>query len=111
VEAAKANMIPWSFTILFDEGKAQKNGYDVDTLYEYVGKNVERLGTERIGRGTWHVRAGADEVETQCRALSLLSKAGWVMQNIASLTFFEDDDEPHDFLAIVRNVNPERIAV
>lgn len=38
---AETTMEPWSFTIVFDEDKAKKNGYEVDTLYDYVGKNVE----------------------------------------------------------------------
>ena len=41
---AETTMEPWSFTIVFDEDKAKKNGYEVDTLYDYVGKNVEGLG-------------------------------------------------------------------
>lgn len=45
---AETTMEPWSFTIVFDEDKAKKNGYGVDTLYDYVGKNVEGLGNERI---------------------------------------------------------------
>lgn len=49
---AETTMEPWSFTIVFDEDKAEKNGYEVDTLYDYVGKNVEGLGNERIARGT-----------------------------------------------------------
>lgn len=35
---AETTMEPWSFTIVFDEDKAKKNGYEVDTLYDYVGK-------------------------------------------------------------------------
>lgn len=49
---AETTMEPWSFTIVFDEDKAKKNGYEVDTLYDYVGKNVEGLGNKRIARGT-----------------------------------------------------------
>lgn len=45
---AETTMEPWSFTIVFDEDKAKKNGYEVDTLYDYVGKNVEGLENERI---------------------------------------------------------------
>lgn len=44
---AETTMEPWSFTIVFDEDKAKKNGYEVDTLYDYVGKNVEGLGKGR----------------------------------------------------------------
>lgn len=32
---------PWSFTIEFDEDKAKRNGYDIQTLYDYTGQ--ERL--------------------------------------------------------------------
>lgn len=101
---------PWSFTIEFDEGKAEKNGYDLDTLYDYVGKNVEQFGTTRIARGTWKAKED-DEVESQCLALSLLSKTKWVMQNIKSLTAFEDDLELIDCLDIIRRRNPERLYV
>lgn len=55
---AETTMEPWSFTIVFDEDKAKKNGYEVDTLYDYVGKNVEGLGNERIARGTSAATAG-----------------------------------------------------
>lgn len=34
--------IPWSFTIEFDAEKAERNGYDLETLYDYVGRNVEK---------------------------------------------------------------------
>lgn len=60
---AETTMEPWSFTIVFDEDKAKKNGYEVDTLYDYVGKNVEGLGNERIARGTWRAAKGYDEVD------------------------------------------------
>ncbi|MDO4288438.1 MAG: hypothetical protein Q4C55_04545 [Eubacterium sp.] len=101
---------PWSFSVEFDEQKAAQNGYDVDTLYDYVGKNVEKLGNVRIARGTWKAKAG-DEVESQCLALSMLSRAKWVMQNIKSLTAFEDDLEVVDCLEVIREVNPERLYV
>lgn len=99
---------PWSFTIEFDEGKAKRNGYDLDTLYDYVGKNVEQFGNVRIARGTWKAKAD-DEVESQCLALSLLSKAKWVMQNVKSLTAREDDPEGFDCLDVIRHTNPERL--
>lgn len=52
---------PWSFTIEFDSDKAARHGYDLDTLYDYVGKNVERFGLTRIGKNTWKARVD-DEV-------------------------------------------------
>ena len=70
---AETTMEPWSFTIVFDEDKAKKNGYEVDTLYDYVGKNVEGLGNERIARGTWRAAKGYDEVDAQTLAISKLS--------------------------------------
>ena len=66
---AETTMEPWSFTIVFDEDKAKKNGYEVDTLYDYVGKNVEGLGNERIARGTWRAAKGYDEVDAQTLAI------------------------------------------
>lgn len=96
---AETTMEPWSFTIVFDEDKAKKNGYEVDTLYDYVGKNVEGLGNERIARGTWRAAKGYDEVDAQTLAISKLSRQKWVMQNIKSLAFREDDDEIYDGVA------------
>lgn len=99
---AETTMEPWSFTIVFDEDKAKKNGYEVDTLYDYVGKNVEGLGNERIARGTWRAAKGYDEVDAQTLAISKLSRQKWVMQNIKSLAFREDDDEIYDGIETIR---------
>lgn len=104
------NGIPWSFIIEFDEEKAKRNGYDVDTLYDYVGKNVEKYGVTRIGHGTWKAKAD-DEVESQCLALSMLSKMKWVMRNVRSLTAFEDDTDEIDYLAVLRRYAPQRLCV
>ena len=95
---AETTMEPWSFTIVFDEDKAKKNGYEVDTLYDYVGKNVE-------GRAA----KGYDEVDAQTLAISKLSRQKWVMQNIKSLAFREDDDEIYDGIETIRRVYPERV--
>lgn len=97
---------PWSFTIEFDAGKAARNGYDLDTLYDYVGRNVERYGLTRIGNGTWKAKEG-DEVESQCLALSMLSRAKWVMQNVKSLTAFEDDTDEIDCIEVFRQTDPQ----
>ena len=96
---------PWSFTIEFDEQKAKRNGYDLETLYDYVGKNVERFGVTRVARGTWKAKAG-DEVESQCLALTMLSNAKWVMQNIKSLVAFEDDTDAIDCLEVFLQTDP-----
>lgn len=106
---AETTMEPWSFTIVFDEDKAKKNGYEVDTLYDYVGKNVEGLGNERIAHGTWRAAKGYDEVDAQTLAISKLSRQKWVMQNIKSLAFREDDDEIYDGIETIRRVYPERV--
>ena len=97
---------PWSFTIEFDAGKAARNGYDLDTLYDYVGRNVERYGLTRIGNGTWKAKEG-DEVESQGLALSMLSRAKWVMQNVKSLTAFEDDTDEIDCIEVFRQTDPQ----
>lgn len=101
---------PWSFIIIFDEEKAKRNGYDIETLYDYVGKNVEKYGLTRIGHETWKAKVG-DEVESQCLALIMLSKMKWVMQNIKSLIAFEDDTDEIDYLEILRRRVPERLYV
>lgn len=49
-------MEPWGFTIEFDEGKAQLNGYDVDGLYECVSEYAERMGNVRMACGTWQAK-------------------------------------------------------
>ena len=107
--SASTEGLPWSFTVTFDEVKVWNHGYDSDALYECVGKNVESLDNVRVGRGTWQAKEGVDEVEAQCLSLSALSKQRWVMENISSLVFFEDDQEPNGFIAITRRTNPERI--
>ena len=101
---------PWSLTIEFDEGKAARNGYDLATLYDYVGKNVEKYGLTRIGNGVWKAKEG-DEVESQCLALSMLSNAKWVMQNVKSFVVFEDDTDEIDYLAILRRYAPQRLCM
>lgn len=100
--------IPWSFTIEFDEAKAKSNGYDVETLYDCADKNVSRYGCIRIARGTWKA-ADDDRVESQCLALSLLSRAEWVMGNIKSMTAFEDDTDEIDYLDVLRRYAPHRL--
>ena len=98
--------IPWCFTIEFDEEKAKRNGYDIETLYDYVGRKVEKYGVTRIGHGTWKAKVG-DEVESQCLALSMLSNAKWVMRNVKSLVAFEDDTDAIDCLDVFRKTDPQ----
>ena len=101
--------LPSSFTITFDEGKARRNGYDVETLYEYVGKNVEPMGNVRVGRGTWQVRDGADEFKARAVALSDLVCMRWVMENVRSLTYCDEEGMAGDYLKVVRKVSPQLI--
>lgn len=107
----KLKPVPWHFTIVFDEDKAMRNGYDVDTLYDYVGENVEPLGNIRIGRGSWQAKSREVQFGAQCPAVAMLVKQPWVMMNIKSLTTYEDMNEPdgEDYLAIVRRTRPELI--
>ena len=105
----ETTMEPWSFTIVFDENKAIEHGYEVDTLYDYVGKNVEGLGNERVAHGTWRVAKGYNAIDAQTLAISKLSRQKWVMQNIKSLAFSEDDDEIYDGIETIRRVYPERV--
>ena len=97
----------WSFTIVFDADKAARHGYDLDTLYDYVGRNVEPLGNVRIGQGSWQAKGEGDEVIAQCVALSRLTRMKWVTENVKSWTAYEDDEpEGHDYLQVLREVSP-----
>ena len=100
---------PWSLSIEFDEEKARANGYDVDELYVCVGKNIEKYGNERVGRGTWRAAEGGDVIDAQSLAISKISRLGWAMQNIKSLTFREDDEEICDGLEMLRHLRPETV--
>lgn len=99
--------VPWSFTIEFDEGKAEFAGYDVDELYGCTDRNVSRYGCVRVARGTWMAAEG-DEVESQCLSLSLLSRADWFMRTVGSITAFEDDTDEIDYLDVLRRYAPHR---
>ena len=101
--------LPSSFTIEFDERKAKEHGYDVETLYEYVGKNVEPMGNVRMGRGTWQVRDGADEFKARAVALSDLVRMRWVMENIRSLTYCDEEGMTGDYIDVIRKVSPRLI--
>lgn len=101
--------LPLSFTVTFDERKARAHGYDVDTLYEYVGKNMEPMGNVRVGRGTWQVREGADEFKAQAVALSRLVRMRWVMENVSEITSRDEEGAPEDYLQVIREVSPQLI--
>lgn len=75
---------PWRFTIEFDDEKAKRNGYNVDDLYDCVGKYAEQMGNVRIGLGTWQAKNRKVQFGAQCPVCATLSKQPWVMQNIKS---------------------------
>jgi hypothetical protein len=104
-------MEPWRFTIEFDEEKAKRNGYNVDDLYDCVGKYAEQMGNVRIGLGTWQAKNRKVQFGAQCPVCATLSKQPWVMQNIKSWRTYEDMNEPEgeDYLQVIRDISPERI--
>ena len=65
---------PWRFTIEFDEEKAKRNGYNVDDLYDCVGKYAEQMGNVRIGLGTWQAKNRKVQIGAQCPVCTTLSK-------------------------------------
>ena len=68
---------PWRFTIEFDEEKAKRNGYNVDDLYDCVGKYAEQMGNVRIGLGTWQAKNREVQFGAQCPvALPFLNSLG-----------------------------------
>ena len=102
--------LPWSFTVTFDEKKAQKNGYTTDELYDYVNESISQYDVERLSYNKWHARLGQeDQLFAQYRALEELSKDPVVMKNISSITFFEEERIPFNLIEILRRHNPERI--
>lgn len=103
--------IPWRFTIVFDEGKARKNGYDVQELYDCVGRIVEPCGNVRTGRGSWQAASRDVQFAAQIPVKMRLAQLGWVMENVDSWTSWEDADGPegHDFLQILRETCPELV--
>ena len=40
--------VPWSFTIEFDEGRAESAGYDVEELYGCTGRPNEGLRIDPV---------------------------------------------------------------
>lgn len=56
--------VPWHFTIVFDEDKAMRNGYDIQTLYDYTDRNVSRYGCVRIAQGAYRGQRGASGTGT-----------------------------------------------
>lgn len=99
---------PWRFEIEFDEGRTATHGTTADELYDRVGAFVEPYGNVRVARGTWQAREGADEFRAQPVALARLVRERWVMENVASLTSYEDG-EPEDCLGVIREVSPQLI--
>lgn len=100
---------PWSFEIKFDEEKAHKNGYDANTLYDYVDKNIMKFGLKRISKFAWKANNN-DKANSQYLALSMLSKQKWVMNNISSILTYEYTDKAIDYLDLIREYFPERVS-
>lgn len=99
---------PWHFTIVFDENKAKKHGYNTEELYDCVGMLVEPYGNVRTARGSWRAKDTSLNHAAQPAALCRLCETKWVMQNIKSWTVFEDSNEPDgsDYLQILKRHRP-----
>lgn len=80
----------------------------INDLYDCVDEKVQRYSVTRLDRGRWKANE-QDKVESQCLALSLLSKQQWVMDNINSITAYENNIDPIDYVNIVKEIFPERI--
>lgn len=100
---------PWSFEIEFDEEKANKNGFDANTLYDYVDKNIRKFGLKRISKFAWKANNN-DKANSQYLALSMLSKQKWVMNNISSILTYEYTDKAIDYLDLIKKYFPERVS-
>lgn len=100
---------PWSIEIRFDEKKAHKNGFDANTLYDYVDKNIAKYGLKRISKFAWKANE-EDKANSQYLALSMLSKQNWVMNNISNILTYEYTDKAIDYLDLIKEYFPERIS-
>lgn len=91
--------------------RQKRNGYNVDDLYDCVGKYAEQMGNVRIGLGTWQAKSREVQFGAQCPVCAALSKQPWVMQNIKSWRTYEDMNEPEgeDYLQVIRDISPERV--
>lgn len=99
---------PWRFTIVFDEEKTAKNGYDIAELYDCIGRNVESLGNIRLGLNTWQAKSKEIEFKAQCSAMVALARMKWVMQNVKSWTVYEDEvPDGCDYLHVLRKIAPQ----
>lgn len=83
--------LPWTFTVELDgDGEAR----------ELLAEMASRCGCSKVSRDTWAAKPG-DEVESQCLALSLISKEPRVMGHVLSMVAYEDDGEPLDCIEIL----------
>lgn len=103
--------IPWSFTIEFDEDKAENNGYRLDDLYDCVGRIVEPLGNVRTGRGSWRAEDASVNHSAQPVALCCLCEQDWVMRTVRSWVTYEGDQKGEDYLRILRRHRPYLVCV
>lgn len=100
---------PWSIEIIFDEEKANKNGFDANTLYDYVDKNISNYGLKSISKFTWKAN-DLDKANPQYVVLSMLSKQNWVMSNISSILTYKYTGKSINYLDLIKEYFPERIS-
>lgn len=55
--------------------RRQRNGYNVDDLYDCVGKYAEQMGNVRIGLGTWQAKNRKVQFGAQCPVCATLSNS------------------------------------
>ena len=101
--------MPWSFTIEFDEGRAESAGYDVEELYDCTDRNVSRYGCVRAARGDVDGGGGRRGRVPSAYRCPLLSRADWFMSTVGSITAFEDDTDEIDYLDVLRRYAPHRL--
>ena len=78
-------MEPWRFTIEFDDEKAKRNGYNVDDLYDCVGKYAEQMGNVRIGLGTCQTDASTPGGGDSAAVAALIEQLAKKDEQIAKL--------------------------
>ena len=88
----------WSFALKFKDNEKE--------MCDKVDKLIERVDLERIDTNIWKTTGP----NSQYLALEIITRQEWVMEEIESITCFENNkDVPIDYIEIIEKVFPERI--
>lgn len=82
---------PWTFTVELDGDEGAR---------ERLSGIASSSGCSRVSEDTWAAKAG-NEVESQCLALSRISRDRDIMGHVLSMTAYEGDGTPVDCMEVL----------